>query len=150
MNLLTPAELAEIRAAIRDVTDTFARTPVTYLLSLGSIDRFNEDRDKTGNEDFETIELEGLVEFTEHRGDYMKRSEQGSEEKKLAKILFNYDVLEAAGLTTADLGLRFNVEKDYFYTQGVRYRVVYADLDGPMEPKNLLAVVIGEVDVKKA
>ena len=94
MKLIPDDQLAAIRAAIHDVTDTFADTPVKYYLSKGSIDRFNEDRSNGGKETFQQYNLKALMEFETREQDNIESTMDGAENDQVVKLTFNLDDLD--------------------------------------------------------
>jgi hypothetical protein len=124
MKLITDAEFRKIRSALHDVTDTFFVTPIIYRMSIESIDRFNEDREDT----FDRNRDKGHI--------------TGKEDRSEIKVSFNYDDLEAAGLTNPlTNGVIFNGQKDKIIVRGILYHVVQVNYDGPLEDRNVLIVV---------
>ena len=138
--LLSPAQIVQIRAALQDVVDTFMDTPVLYKMSVDSLDRFNEDRK---DEKFVDYELKGLVEYSTEKGEHLELEQDGALNTQDVKISFGLDDLDALGLITPELEVKFQVEKDYFITNGLKYKVTFVGLDGPIEKRNILVVIYG-------
>jgi hypothetical protein len=139
MKLITDAEFRKIRSALHDVTDTFFVTPIIYRMSIESIDRFNEDREDTVYHDYNLL---SMVEYNTFDRNRDKGHITGKEDRSEIKVSFNYDDLEAAGLTNPlTNGVIFNGQKDKIIVRGILYHVVQVNYDGPLEDRNVLIVV---------
>lgn len=144
-SLLTPQQRADIRAALKDVTDTFMVTPVTYEVHGESMDQFNEDRT---DEQVTEYDLLGLTEYStssqSSKGGDIKEEVGGAIDTSDIKVTFNLEDLEAvSGLINADHQAIFNMTKDYFTTKGIRYKVTYIQYEGPLDEKDCLLILYG-------
>lgn len=137
--ILSAREIAEIRSVIQEVTDSFFVTPVAYYLSNTKLSRFNEDND---NSSYIRYYIKGLVEYT---GGSVQFSQQGAIDKGNVKITFNTEDLIKVGLfDVVNFETIMSSEKDYMEVNGGRYKVKDVSLDGPIDRKNVLVIVIGE------
>lgn len=146
-SLLSPAQIAQIKAALHDVTDTFCVTPVLYLKATDSLDRFNEDR-----KDMEPVEfnLLALVEYEINKTeDFIIQTKDGALVTAQVKLTFNTEDLETARLITANYP-NMQKEKDYFVVHNKRHRVVHVSMDGPIDDKAVLVIVFGELQANKS
>jgi hypothetical protein len=141
--ILSQAQITEIRAIIRTVTDQFYVTPITYYLRDARPDRWGNKATGQGTE----TELLAMVEFPTDLKDFAKEMEAGVLPSNSVKITMNMDYLEEKGLINAEDGTHIFEEGDFFETQGKSYKVLFAGYDGPLEQKNVLAIIIGEVRV---
>ena len=89
--LLTDQDFAEIRANLKDVTDTFLTKDVTYRLFQESMTRMNSDSNK--NATYEDFILQSLV---IHASNPPLESRQGIADLGEDYLLFSMDVLLAA------------------------------------------------------
>jgi len=141
--ILSQAQITEIRAIIRTVTDQFHITPITYYLRDARPDRWGNKATGQGTE----TELLAMVEYPSELRDFGKEMEGGILVSNSVKVTMNMDYLTEKGLVNADDGTHIFEEGDFFDTQGKSYKVVFAGYDGPLEQKNVLAIIIGEVRV---
>lgn len=144
MSLLSAGQKAQIRNAIKQVTDTFAVTPVTFYLTQAVIDRFNEERK---NRQYAIKELSAFVEYgSESKDDRMA----GDDYWQTIKLLFNLEDLEAAGCLDANYMPLFNPASDHFVVSGVECDILKAYSEGGLEAKNVLIIVEGKRRHQKA
>jgi len=147
MSLLSAADKAEIRAAIKLVTDTFFVTPVIYKRIGNSLDRFSEDRPDRFQP---PIALMALVEYPSGSGDWAKELVDGAIDQAHIKVTLNLEDLILLGLVNViNYTHVFVSGSDEFTTQGHTYRVLYAGYDGPLDQKNVLVVIYGELRTSK-
>ena len=139
MSLLSPAQDAQIRDAIKSVTDTFMVTPVTYHAAIDTVDRFQEDRAK----DFNDISISGLVEYPKNDRDKTEKAAGGAVDDSEVIVTLNWADGETAGLTTAENSLSCRSDKDFMTVKGVRYRLTLAVTDGPLSDVPVLIVLYG-------
>lgn len=145
MDLLTEAERREFRDAVKDVTDTFMKSPVVYKLFDEALDRFEEDRLAT----YTDYNIVGLEEALQATSDYMKEfTHEGSRDDGDKKLSFNLEDLELVSLINPDFSPKFKLECDYFILKGEVYKVIDVYLDGPLTDKNCLVVVVGKLSDK--
>lgn len=141
MSLLSAGQKADIRAAIKTVTDTFFVTPVTYHLKGESIDRFNEDRGDQANTDYV---MSALVEYVADKTDRVTETTHGALDAADIKISMNLADLKVLGLVNSSNLCIGNVAKDYFTTNGELYKVGFIGFDGPLDQQNVLVIMYGE------
>ena len=127
--------LAQIRAAINNVVETFATTPVMYhQLKGASMDRFKEGGNKTTT----TIPLLGFVEYG---GEQIQRDLQGAANWQGVKIMFKGEDWEAVGLYENGV-VKANTTTDYLTVNNKRYKIVNIMPDGAFETRNLIITVL--------
>jgi len=142
MDLLSDAERSDIRNAVKDLTDTFAKSPVTYKFFTEALDRFEEDRTPV----YVTYNLMALEEASQSTTDYMKEfNHEGSRDDGDVKLTFNLEDLDAQGLIATDWGHKLQIESDYFILKGKVHKVIDVYLDGPLTDKNCLVIVVGKL-----
>lgn len=143
MGLLTAAEEAEARAAIKSVTDTFMITSVTYHKAGESLDRFQEDRK---NQSFTDYTLPCLVEY---KKDKIKEGQEGAVRDFDVMLTINIDDLIALNLASSpNYTVPFNAAKDYFTCRGIKYKVQFVGYDGPLSTKQCLVLIEGVENIK--
>ena len=141
MSLISEQDKQEIRASIKEVTDTFFITPIIYKRAIDSLDVYQEDR----NTEFEELELNVLY---EDHGNEITKMLAGSSSKHIVKLTFNFDDLDTLGLIN-DLSVNFNETTDFVIVHNKKYRVVKVGYDGPLEPRNVLIYVIAKIEEKE-
>lgn len=144
MSLLTAAQIAQIRGAIKDVTDTFAITPITLYQVDVIDDIFNEDRDNTTTTVFN---VNALAEIDQE--DMAKEEgETGAVDYDRVKLTLNVDDMITAGVVVAVGDGTFKSvlesERDLFLYKAELYRILDITFDGPLEPKEVLLTIKGE------
>lgn len=143
--LINQAQIEQIKAALKDVTDTFFKTPVSYKLAKPNLDRFKEDNTHT----YDTYELKALVEYESKDTDLINQTEQGSISHQRVKVSLNYRDLIPLGLTTGDNFVKMRATTDYMVINGQTWKVQFVGLDGPIEPENVLVIVRGDLEEHK-
>lgn len=138
MGLLSAADIAEIRAAIQDVTDTFMVSPIVYKQATESLDEWQEDREMTYIEH----DLLGLVEYPEGK---VVQDLDGANDFFDVMVSFNIEDLETLGLLTGDNTVPFVASKDRFIAKGKEYQTTFVGYDGPLEDKPVLYVIKGRL-----
>lgn len=146
MSLLSDSDKAQIRAAIKSVTDTFMVTPVVYHLSEGSLDRWQEDKE---DEVFVNYLLSGLTEYSNNDGDKVVTKLEGAKDYDDVTISFNLEDLQESGLISSEFDPIFVKEADYFTCRNKVYKVTDAYLDGPLDAKSMLVVIKGKLSDAK-
>lgn len=137
MDLLSDSARASIRAAIKDVADTFFKTEITYKAPIVSLDRFNEDR---GDETYITESLFVLLEAITQQIAYNETDEAGAQPEGMVKLTGLYDDLPET-LKSGDT-LLMNSERDWLLIGGKVFRIYNVALDGPISSTQLLYVII--------
>ncbi len=138
--LLSDAEKLEIRAAVKSVTDTFNVTPILYHQAQPKLDGWEEDRPK----DYTNHNLLGLVEYPNTEGDET-RELQGNFDYGDIMVTYNLEDFETLGLLDADKICIFTAETDYFECKGITYRVKDIKYDGPLDEKDVLIIISGDI-----
>lgn len=138
-SLLTNQQKLDIRLAIKSVTDTFFVTPITYRLAQDSIDRFNEDRPDMV---YQNYALLGMVEFPK---DKVEQTVQGALNNADVDVSFNLEDLQTAGLIDGQFKFLGNPAKDYMTINGLTYKLSYLKYDGPLDQKNCLVIIGGDL-----
>jgi len=141
-SLLSAGQKARIRKVIRDVTDTFMVTPITYHISSTQFDRWNEDQEGQIYVDanFNVLE-EAITDDNE-----IVRSPQGNQDLAEVKLTANLEDLQDRSLITSDFKTIFNAAKDFFTLRGQVYKVIDIYADGPLDEKNVLVIIEGALD----
>lgn len=140
---MIPLPQALIRAAINNVVETFATTPVTYHLAhAASKDRFGEGESKTPTD----IILNGFVEYGT---DDIQQDMKGSINPQSVKIMFKAEDWEAAGLYLNG-EIKANESKDHLTVNGRYYKVDYIMPDGAFETRNLIITVMASLEARKS
>lgn len=145
-DLLTDSQRADIRAALKDVTDTFMKTPVVYHKAVDSLDRFNEDR---GDMKLVDYNLSGLLEYMTNDKDEVDEAMEGSLNTQRVQVTFNLEDVAAVGLIADDIPT-MQPESDFFTANGERYRVTYVGTDGPLTKRAILVVIKGKLQPKES
>jgi len=139
-SLISEVEKEEIRAVLRDVTDTFFVTPVIYYLAETKLARFQEDDNFA---EYVEHTLSALVEYKESEG--VKFSMQGAIDKSVVKVTLNVEDLIDLGLyENTNHTVPFKAEKDYMKINNLRYKVKHINFDGPLDRQNILVIIQGE------
>lgn len=150
--LLSPQQILDIRGAIKLVTDTFMVSPVTYKRMGTSMDGFEEDR--IGREMYR-YELLGLVEYPTRS---VQEETGWAIDKARIKITFSVDELYKVGrLNPLQVKIindnnthSLKDTEDYMIVNSTEYEVSYVMFDGPLEPKNVLLIVYGNIQEPRA
>lgn len=145
-DLLTDADRAEIRAALKDVADTFFKDTVLYYKAGESLDRFNEDRaDQVDTE----LSLAAMVEYEQAPRMYGNLVVKGGgESRETVKVTCFFTDLPAELKNSTELLCQD--EKDYMIVKNQRYKVILAILDGPLTDLNVLAIIYGILEERNA
>ncbi len=143
MSLLSSSQIAQIRGAIKSVTDTFAKTPITIHHVVLIDDFYQEDRNSIYAEEY-SVEA-----FVEYKEEDKKESLEGSVDYNECSLLLNNDDMIELGLVveTDEEGIYLPVietEKDYFTLKGNLYQITQIYFDGALEPKEVLLMVKGK------
>ncbi len=146
-DLLSPAQRAQIRLALKDVTDTFMKTPVVYSMKGESLDRFNEDRTDEGST---TFNFNALVEYPTEDSDKIQKFSEGALDTAEIMLTMNLEDLKAINFVNSSNICIGNDTKDYFTVNGEVYRVCLICYDGPLDQKNILVVIFGNKEKHKS
>lgn len=140
MNLLSPAQQAEIRLALQDVIDTFHDTPITYQKYVSKVDDFMEDFD---NKTYEVFSFVGFVEYQNAIKSELEETAQGAYNKAEVTVTAGIDNLQAVGLIDTDNMPIFTPEEDRMIVNGIAYVITFVGVDGALQQKNVLAIIKG-------
>ncbi len=144
-DLLSIEQRAAIDAAIQDVADTFFKSVVVIHTLTGTFDLFSEGGGKT----YTQYVLAGLAEYPGSAGDEtIKRFGQLNEREVV--VTFKYSAMKTAGIAEGVSGSKINEATDYMMLDNIRYDVVVAIPDGPIDAENLLYIVKGERGLRKS
>ena len=138
--LLKPEDIVSIKDAIEDVTFTFFAEHIGYYRHVGTLDRWNEDRDVKA--DFKPYSLLGLVEFGSLKSDEAKDTEVGRTDDQSIKVYLAFRDLKAAGLTQGNCVI-MNVATDYFEYEGKKYTLDSAVTEGFFDAEPVLVLIRG-------
>lgn len=142
MDILSANEVAQIRSAIRDVTDTFLQIPVIYQLKQNQIDRFNEDA-KPPTIQYSLVCLQifspnGTVQMTK----------LGKYDLTDGYILFNYQYLKEKEMIDPNGNFIGNANADFFIIQGNTYEITAINLLGPLKDTYSLVQMLFKNNMK--
>lgn len=141
--LLSPAEIAEARDAMRLVTDQFFITPFVYKVCIDKLNRFGENG--VASKVTKAYNLVCMDEYPISKDSYKKVWTDGSEDYADVKLSFNMDYLTEQGLVNGDNSIPFSIN-DKFVLKGESYNIVMIRYDGPLDLRPVLAIVYGEKD----
>ncbi len=140
-SLISPQQFENIYDSIRDVTDTFFTTSVTYRLAKPKIDRYGEGQNTGSTASFDDKTMLCMVEYGLEDIDGQVI---GSANFQDVVLTFNSEEWSTNGLYTNGV-LTTNGTKDYFIVNGRTYKVSQIQPDGPFETQNVLIVVMGDL-----
>lgn len=150
VGLLSELDLLEIRQAVQTVTDTFFVTPIEYLKGKDQLSRFNEDNSFV---EYDTYTLMGLAEYASSTGGKygtVQNTVQGSKDRSQVRVSLNTEDLIALGLyDEIEHKVNFLPEKDWMNINGEKYKVKTVHSEGPLDRKNLIITVFGEMLLRK-
>ena len=140
MDLLTNEDRLEFKAAIKDVTDTFGKTEITYYRSKGSLDIYQEDQVSTV-----LISYALLAIAEEQKNEANTESKGGNWNFDKVLLTFNSKDLQAVELVSVD-GTTHSLksEVDYFDYQGQCFKVDEVRFDGAVDEAPVLVLVMGK------
>lgn len=144
MNLLTNQQHLDIRAALRDVTDTFFTTPVTYRLHA---DEFGDGEMMNPAKPYTEFNLVGLPKYLKEDKDEVQRETSGAYSVVRVDVLFSMDNLITANLIDTDANPPvplFRPEEDEFLIAGEVFKVILVNVEGFFQPTGVLVRVRGE------
>lgn len=146
MGLLSAAELAEIRDAVKSVTDTFMITPIEYYKHVSMTDPNMEDNIE---EAFKKYQFNAMAEYPAGiEANEMQKYNEGNFDFGDIMLTMNIEDMQTVGLIDNDLMPSNSTEMDYFKCQGKLYKVLDTALDGPLETKQVLVLMSGELYTK--
>jgi hypothetical protein len=139
MNIINQPTWDRIKAALRDVTDTFFLLPITvHVATEPSLDRFNEDRTDITYTDYT------LNAFVEYNGNQNMTTELGSLERDKVKIQFDMRYLIEEGCADATRSI-FNHATDYVTINGLKYKITEQEYDGQIQQEYILCILYAVV-----
>lgn len=145
-DLLTPDNWLQITSAIRDVTDTFLKAPVTYKKRQNTLDRFNEDNNVNPTVDYSLV---ALVEWGQASNQNLQTVD-GSVPQERVTVTFDMRYLNEQGLVVINPDNSwvtvFDSASDYLFISGFYYKMDVIKYDGQAEDRQLLCVVEAQVD----
>ena len=146
-DLLSTGAISDIKAVLKQVTDTFSKTPVVYRRYGEVMNRFNEDRDKDAP--ISTHSILGMVQYAGAvRMSVESEHVEGSQESNDVKITVNFADMVAAGLADGDLVI-CRVETDWMEVDGVNYNVHTVAYDGFLDATPILVLLMGDIVPKR-
>ena len=124
-DLLSPQDTAEFFAAIKDVTDTFYKTPIVYLQINKDFDLWERERPDTVTE----VNLLCRPNKQDDTEDEMVERSEGAINEGQTEFQFNFDDLKVAGLTSGEQ-VTFKEGVEFFKWENEVYKIMlisYAD-----------------------
>lgn len=138
MDLLTNGDRNEIRAALKDVADTFHKTTVTFKLATVSLDRWQEDRPKIGT----TVAVPAFLTYGTRENDRFVADSTGDEDKATVQIMMNTDDLIALNIwDSTNHVAKINGASDEVTFSGRSYRIEAIVYDGYVDARPVLCYV---------
>lgn len=135
--LITPAQLAQIKAALKATTDTFYQEDVTIIQRTAGLDRFGE-----GQQIKETLTvLKGFLEYGDSNDVEATESTFGSMDLKKGTVSFHTNDLIAVGLASTDGVCVVKPESDLLEIRGIRHNITGVHSDGYLIDQNILCVM---------
>ena len=148
-SLLDNNDFNEIRAALKDVLDTFSTTPITLRLTDDiSLDPFNSNRELS----YTDYNLMAQVEYNNGSKSKDDPNFAGQYDRADVKVKVHLDYLEAAGLMSNDYPIFSpNTTQLYIGNDGVRerYTIDHVSLDGALGKKQTYCMILAKRDVIK-
>ena len=148
--LLSVAEIEEIKDAIEDVTFTFFKTPILYQKAVPALSRFNED---DSHSSFDEYNFNGLVEYAMQTSGLtssdVKFSKTGAIDKSKARITVNIRNLITVGLfDEANSKPLIESETDYAVFNNEKYKITKYNMNSPIDRQNVVLEILCELVVK--
>ncbi|MCB9047613.1 MAG: hypothetical protein H6550_15880 [Chitinophagales bacterium] len=144
-DLLTPSDRAEIRAALRDVSDTFNKTTITYKKWVGRATRFS-----SGDSTYTDYSILALVEYGNLESGRFIIQESVNDSGKLnsasVRITMNVDYLNSTHSLwdgTNNVAL-MNYGADRLFIGDQEYDITQLTYDGPLEAKPILCIIYAD------
>jgi len=140
-DLLSDVQHLEIRAALQEVLDTFHDTPVfLHIPSEDYVQEFMEDLAPATT----VYEVNALVEYPNLTQSTVTNTEDGSILHFEVKAQIGIDDMDEVGLINGD-GLPIFVPKNgHMVINEEKYEIVYFNIDGAFEQKNILCYIYGK------
>lgn len=130
-DLLNPSDWAEFRSAIKDVTDTFAKNPVSITVNTKVYDEWNES--KSGNTEGVDYSALGLLVFKSTQSNGAVNTKNGNHDLYDGYALFNREDLQIIGLIDSSNMPIIVADRDDINALGKKYRVKSVVPVGPTE-----------------
>lgn len=132
MSLLSPAQYDQFRSAIKQVTDTFNRVPVTFVDRTRKLSAFNQNRESTHSQ--ENIVVNALTVYGADGQDAMNLiKEAGSFNLTQGYLLFNYQDLKDANLLNVEGLPKIESAADTCNFYGKDYEIMGIVPVGPLD-----------------
>ena len=144
MNLITNSEHLAIRAALKDVTDTFFTTPVKYRLHL---DEFGDGEMMNPAKPYTEFDLLGQPKYLKEEKDEVQRETSGAYSVVRVDVLFSFDDLVEKELIDTDANPPvplFRPEEDEFLIAGETFKVILTNVEGFFQPSGVYVRIRGE------
>lgn len=148
-SLLNPSDFALINNAIRDVTDTFATSPI--ILRKYNADnvtdspplRFNELGNKIddSNNYYDDYTLDAFVEHDEKEMDF---NHVGGVQKRSIKVLLNFDYLNENNLIDNSGKSIISNDRDEIIWKNQVYRITDVQPDGLLNEKFSIVMIYAQ------
>lgn len=148
MSTLTAQDISEFKDGVRQVTDQFCITPITYKLAVESADRWGEDQNVSMA--YTTYNLNGMVTYPS-TGEETKV--EGSLDKERVRVMINMaDVIASYPALVDPVTKRVKMDKarDIMIVNGLTYKVTDIDHKGPLEQQNVLLFIEGDIQPTKS
>lgn len=116
-DLLTAADRAAFKAAMKDAHDTFANKEITWKRLRSKLDRWGEDNNDNG---YDNVTLKVLINYN-----YMRswpitfQTESGGLDRQSVQVLIHKDYLRGLGFINADNYFAYNEVDDRFIIDGL-------------------------------
>jgi len=141
-DLIGAAVWAQYKAIINDGQDTFNQMDITWLRSVGGLDRNGEDNLTEG---FTNITLKGLIDFNYFRKwSVMMTTESGALDRQTEVLLLNMEYLRGLGYLNANNYFDYDKNADRFIGNGIKYKAVGDTHISQAQDEPLLFMVILE------
>lgn len=143
MDLLTQSDRNLLRSELKNVTDTFHKTPIIINIKQQRIDIHSED-----SAVFETVVPYNLMCYAQFDFILNNLTTSGTIEKFDVAVDLNIDIVIASGLCDNSENLKFSTGKDTFVINGVSYILRDYSTEGHFEQKGIIVKLLGEKMVK--
>lgn len=144
MDLLSPQQWADFKSAIKDVTDTFHKEPITLFTNGASSDRWQEDRKPS---EYDSYPVLCRVVYGTNTTDASKSDDSGEIDRTRLFITVDMRNLKAANFPIVEDRPDITIGKDYILYKAEYFLITACILQGMTNPETLL--VRFEVDITK-
>lgn len=140
-DLLSDAQHLEIRAALQNVVDTFHDTPVfLHIPNEDYVAEFMEDLNPAST----VYEVKALVEYPNLTQSTGVATEDGTILHFEVKAQIGIDDMSAVDLINTEGLPIFTPKNGFMLINGEKYEIVYYNIDGAFQKKNILCYVYGK------